>query len=61
MTEQWFITGQAVPCSLFPVPCSLFPNRNCVPPSYETCSIIIDKPKNNYQYHAGLVSTLGTF
>ncbi|NEO16398.1 MAG: hypothetical protein F6J98_36420 [Moorea sp. SIO4G2] len=49
MTEQWFITGQAVACSLFPVPCSLIPNRNCVPPSYETCSIIIDKPKNNYQ------------
>ncbi|NEQ00714.1 MAG: hypothetical protein F6K59_17845 [Moorea sp. SIO3F7] len=39
-----------------PVPDSRLPTT-----PYSLSSIMINKSKNNYQYHAGLVSNLGNF
>ncbi|NEO90061.1 MAG: hypothetical protein F6K56_07290 [Moorea sp. SIO3G5] len=47
------VPDSQIRCSLLPTPYSLLPTP------YSLCSIMIDEPKNNYQYHAGLVSSLG--
>ncbi|NEO38623.1 MAG: hypothetical protein F6J90_20720 [Moorea sp. SIOASIH] len=50
-----------VPCSLFPVPYSLLPTPySLLPTPFSLFSIMINKPQK-YQYHAGLVSSLGNF
>ncbi|WP_158069338.1 hypothetical protein [Moorena bouillonii] len=51
-----------IPDSRLPTPDSRFPTPDSLLPTpYSLCSIMINKPKNNYQYHPGLVSSLGNF
>ncbi|NET82299.1 MAG: hypothetical protein F6J94_10230 [Moorea sp. SIO1F2] len=57
---RWGDFGDLDYCSLFPDP--LFPTPySRLPTPYSLSSIMINKPKDNYQYHAGLVSSLGNF
>ncbi|NEO81810.1 hypothetical protein [Moorena sp. SIO4G3] len=49
------VPDSQIRCSLLPTPCSLLPTP------YSLCSIMTNRRKNNYQYHAGLVSSLRNF